>query len=302
MNILISVNISYYDAARIMLRSLFHNNINCKIVVYLFHTELGVNKIKSLRRLAEQNGGLLHDIKINDEIMKNVPIGNLSKETYYRLMAPKLLPVELDRILYLDIDMIVTGDIQEIYQVDFQDNLFMAVRDTSLGVDIIKKNLHMKKESIYINAGVLLMNLNLLRKEFHLEKALGFAIRFPERVPCCDQDVINGLYYDRIGYLNWKFNYEARFHSVLDIFVYPFKLKQLMKEIRIIHYMGQEKPWKPGFNGKFLKEYNYYAKHTAYEKEIKKNIQFRFWYLIKLITFFILKLMKKEIMKESFIV
>lgn len=282
-NIVIPANIDYYEAAIIMLRSLLFNNRDSEIAVYLFHAELDEKRIAGLRRLIERNNGVLHVIKVNDDVMKNVPVGSLSKETYYRLLAPELLPEELDRVLYLDLDMIITGDISTIYHADFQDNLFMAVPDTSLGIDETKKKLRLKNDAVYINAGVLLMNLELLRKEFDLQKALDYAIKHAERVLNCDQDVINVLYGDRIGYLEWKYNYEARFHSVSEIVLYPFRMKQLLAKIKIIHYMGSKKPWRAGFNGKYLREYYFYARHTAYEKTIRKNIQNRIINCIKLI-------------------
>lgn len=295
MDILISVNIAYYEAALIMLRSLFYNNSDCEIVIYLFYAELGERHIARIRNLINKNNGVLYVIKIDDEILKNVPVGSLSKETYYRLMAPALLPQHLDRILYLDIDMIITGNIRDIYQVDFQNKFFMAVPDTLLEVDNIKKKLRMKKDSVYVNAGVLLMNLKLLRKEFDLKRALEYAIRNPEKVPCCDQDVINALYYEQIGYLDWIYNYEARFHSISEILTFPLQLKYLRRNIKVIHYMGSRKPWKSGFNGKFLREYYFYAKHTSYEKEIRRNMYCRFINIAKLICDMMIKWIKKKL-------
>ena len=179
--------------------------------------------------------------------MEKVPVGSLSKETYCRLYAPLLLPPDLGRILYLDIDMIITGSIREIYESNFNDILFMAVRDTSLGIEEAKKTLHMKNSDIYVNAGVLLMNLDLLRKEFDMERLIGYAAKHPDNVLYHDQDLINKFYHERIGYLNWIYNYEARFHSVLEILLYPIQKKNLLKEVRIVHYMGGKKTLEAGF-------------------------------------------------------
>lgn len=266
----------YLSAAKIMLRSLFYNNRGYDIKIFLFHSELDTKSINTLCRLIEHNNATLFVKKIDDGVMKDVPVSALSKETYYRLMAPGLLPENLDRILYLDIDMIVTGDIKKMYDADFGENLFMAVPDTSSGLEIVKRNLHMKKSNVYINAGVLLMNLELLRREFNLNEALDYARKYPERVPNCDQDVINGLYSTRIGYLEWMYNYEARFHSVFEIVAWPFQYRRLQEKIRIIHYMGGKKPWKAGFCGKYLREYYRYARHTEFQDRVEKNMRNRF--------------------------
>lgn len=298
MNILIPINHAYYDAARIMLQSLFRNNKNCNIVIYLFYTNIENKQIIELKSLIEKNHSILHVIKINDDMLKNVPIGSFSKETYFRLFAPLLLPPDLDRILYLDIDMIIAGSIRKIYESDFKNNLFMAVADTSLGIEEAKKTLHMNNSDIYVNAGVLLMNLDLLRKEFDMEKVIGYAVKHPDKVPNCDQDLINKFYHERIGYLDWKYNYEARFHSVLEILMYPFQMKFLLKKVRIVHYMGQKKPWKPGFNGKFLREYYRYARHTSYAEEVRKNMQRRLVNIIKLLGQINISWIKRKIMGD----
>lgn len=283
MNILISVNRSYFEAAQVMLRSLFINNKGSDIAIYLFHSELDAKRVNTLRHLIENNNGTLFVKEIDDTVMRDVPISALSKETYYRLMAPRLLPEHLHKILYLDIDTIVVGNIRKMYETDFNGNLFMAVPDTSSGIEIVKKNLRMKKSSAYVNAGILLMNLELLRQEFNLEEALDYAKKFPERVPNCDQDLINGLYTKRIGYLEWNYNYEARFHSISEVLTWPFRYRELLGEIKIVHYMGGGKPWKPGFCGKYLREYYKYARHMAFRDEILKNMKNRLIYMAKFI-------------------
>lgn len=281
MNILISVNRSYFEAARVMLRSLFINNKGVEIAIYLFHSELDAKKINILRHLIEHNNGTLFVKEIDDAVMRDVPVSALSKETYYRLMAPSLLPEYLNRILYIDIDTIVVGNIRKMYETDFNGNLFMAVPDTSSGIETVKKNLRMKKSSVYVNAGILLMNLELLRQEFNLEEALDYAKKYPDRVPNCDQDLINGLYTERIGYLEWNYNYEARFHSISEVLIWPFQYRKLLDEIKIVHYMGAGKPWRPGFCGKYLREYCKYAKHTVFRDEISKNMQNRLNYMAR---------------------
>lgn len=109
----------------------------------------------------------------------------------------------------------------------------------------------MKNSDVYVNVGVLLMNLKLLRKEFDLDKMIGYAVKHPDKVPNCDQDLINKFYHDRIGYLDWKYNYEARFHSVLEIFAYFIQRKWLLNEVRIIHYMGQKNHGSQNLMGNF---------------------------------------------------
>lgn len=269
-NILISINTAFFDAARIMLKSLYANNHE-KIALYVFYSELDQKKIYELRRWMKKNCYELHLMKIDDSMLQGVPVAALSKETYFRLFAPQFLPKDVHKILYLDSDMIISGNISACYHLDMKDNLFMAVPDTSDGVDEMKQLLNMQTAT-YINAGVLLMNLDLLRKEFDLKKVLLFAKKNPDKVKTCDQDLINGFYHDRIGIMKWEYNYEARFHGFRDVIKYPLFYLKNTKNIKVIHYMGADKPWKTGFHGKYLILFYKYARNTRLQKIVAKNI------------------------------
>lgn len=276
MNILVSVNKAFFEASKIMLRSLFIHNQWEKINVYLFHNELENIQIKELRNLAEYYHNAFIDSKIHDEALEGVPVAALSKETYYRLFAPNILPKDIDKILYLDVDLLITGSLKELYQIDLQGYYFAGAPDMSIGVDVCKRQLEIPEEYTYINAGVLLMNLKELRKKMDLKAALDFARKYPRKVPNCDQDVINGLYYDKIRIVGQKFNYEARFHSLEDLLLYPFRYIKflLFRDINIIHYMGKSKPWLYDYNGKFGILYYKMAKSAHLHNIIFHNIKY----------------------------
>lgn len=270
LNILIPLNTAYFDAARIMLKSLYANNME-KIVLYVFYSELDEIKKCEFKRWMKKRGKEFYLIKVDDSILKGVPVASFSKETYFRLFAPILLPKKVHKILYLDTDMIINGDISKCYHLDMKDNLFMAVPDSSLGLDKFKERLNMGSNA-YINVGVLLMNLDMLRKEFDLNKLLLYAKKHPDIIISCDQDLINKFYHDRVGLMEWNYNYEARFHDFIDVIKYPLFYLKNKRKVKIIHYMGANKPWKEGYSGKFGMIFYKYARNTRLQKIAAKNI------------------------------
>lgn len=270
MNILIPLNTAYFDAAKVMLKSLYANNIE-KIVLYVFYSELEQKKICELKRWMKERKNEFHLIKVDDSVLKGVPVASFSKETYFRLFAPVLLPKNVHKVLYLDTDMIINADISDCYHLDMKDNLFMAVPDSSLGLAEFKKRLNMGTD-VYINVGVLLMNLDLLRKGFNLNKLLLYAKNHPEIIKSCDQDLINGFYHDRVGLMKWEYNYEARFHDFGDVIKYPLFYIKNSKKVKIIHYMGADKPWKMGYHGKYSIIFYKYARNTRLQAIAAKNI------------------------------
>lgn len=286
MNILISTNKKFLEASRTMLISLEASNKEEKLNVFLFYSELNKNDILRLSSVIAKHGNTFHPILVDDSCFAGIPINLLSKETYYRLLAVKLLPDRIDKILYLDSDMVITGKLNELYETDLNGYFYAAAPDTSNGVNDLCMLLHIPSKYTYINAGVLLMNLAELRKKFNLEEALDFAKKNPHLVPNCDQDVINGLYYDKIKIIDGKYDYEARFHSFLEVVTYPFEWikNKKNKNIVIVHYMGKDKPWHKGYWGKYGFEFYKNARYTFFNKYSFYN--FVTWpvYIFKILT------------------
>ena len=104
MNILCATDDNYVPYCGIMLTSLFENNKEQDIVVYLMTAELNEKNIADLDKLAEQYHQEIHIVKVDNDVLKNCPIrigDHVSISAYYRLMASSLLSKSVDKILYL---------------------------------------------------------------------------------------------------------------------------------------------------------------------------------------------------------
>ena len=131
--------------------------------------------------------------------------------TFYRLLIPNTLPSEVKKVIYLDADIIVNLDINELWQIELEDSPLAAGRNIfSLGIDPLKisglLNDGLTKVEDYFNAGVLLMNLKTLRNE---EDAILTGIKFIGENPkynLGDQDILNYLFSTRYLKLPIKFN------------------------------------------------------------------------------------------------
>ena len=127
--------------------------------------------------------------------------------TYYRLISPIFIP--LDRIIYLDSDILIFKDLYEMYQTSFQNNYVLGFLDIfSEGVDY----LGLKSEK-YINAGVILLNLKEIRRDKKHYELLYMALNH-KKLKHQDQTVINYILYPKIGLLPFKygiFNFPTEF-------------------------------------------------------------------------------------------
>lgn len=177
-------------------------------------------------------------------------------ETYYRLIIPEYFPC-YDKVLYLDSDLVVLDDVAKLYDTDIGENYIAGAVDichagvvNGFDEDLRKYYETFRLKNIYklINAGVLIMNSALLRRDFTAKYLLDFAKQGSFRFQ--DQDLLNILCEDRICFLDSSWNFfgdpDQSYRGYVRKFAPQPLLADYMKaqnDIRILHYAGNEKPW-----------------------------------------------------------
>lgn len=280
MNILISTNSNYLMPTVVMLESLFENNKG-KIKVYMLYSNLSKSEISTINELISSkfNGELIL-LKVDKSIFKDAPIiSRFSEEIYYRLLAQDILPRAIERVLYLDVDIIINKSLEEFYNQSFDDKYLVVCEGIGMSKRDIKtyKNLDIPLEEKYFNSGVILYNLKKMREDFSTNMFFDYIKEKKEVLTMPDQDVLNGLLYDKVKYNDYKiYNYGI-------IHVKSRDDKKFLKEnTAIIHYIGAMKPWNYRYilyaDDLFWK----YANNTEYKKIYKyykfSNSIYRLWY------------------------
>ena len=107
-----------------MLKSLFLHNLGERLTIYLMHSNLDEQELEDLQQFIQNDGSQLEVIRINDDYFEEAPtLLHYTKAMYYRLLAFEFLPKELDRILYLDPDILVINPIRELYEIDIDTHI-----------------------------------------------------------------------------------------------------------------------------------------------------------------------------------
>ena len=124
---------NYSQHCGVLLASLFENNKNIYFDIYIVSDFIDdVNKSR-LFALVSAYSQRLYYIQIDKKKFEGLPFGgkfsHISLATYYRLMLPEVLPVTLDKILYLDCDIIVNGRIESLWNIDLKYYTIGAVED-----------------------------------------------------------------------------------------------------------------------------------------------------------------------------
>jgi lipopolysaccharide biosynthesis glycosyltransferase len=185
---------------------------------------------------------------VREEIFENFPISAcFSSAVFYRLAIPKTFP-ELERAIYMDCDVIVDGDIGELWQVDLNGRAFAAMEEEGVFYapeDMVngKARIGIPQECICISSGILLMDCKRFEETRVFERILEFVGTRKEPLPCPEQDAMDiCLAADEHVPLDPKFNF--------TLFA-PLAKKRLreIKKPLIIHYSW----WKPWcFNRKIV--------------------------------------------------
>ena len=265
MNVLVTINKKYLEKMHVMITSLLDN---CKenVDIYVLANDV---KEKDLSKLKIKENGKFHLIHYTNETLDNAPTTKRYPSViYYRLLAASFLPSSLDRVLYLDPDIIVLKDLSNLYNTRFYSSYFIGSSNVKRFLSKFNelKNKAPKK-SPYLNTGVLLINLKALRKENVDKKIYEYLIKHKNLLTLPDQDILQGLYGDKVKLIdNLKYNLSDRTINLYNL-VHTNKkidLSWVEKNCYIIHYFGRNKPWNDSYKG-ILKQY-----YLKYLKEVKK--------------------------------
>lgn len=260
-NILVTLDRNYIHCFNTMLYSLLRSDPETDFDVYLMNGgSIGDDDLALARRMLDGRGKVF-SVRVDKSGLADAPTTDrYPREMYYRIFAAKYLPETLDRILYLDPDITVIGSLGELYRTPMDNGKYFAAAShigTILHL-INELRLDMEEESPYINSGVMLINLGLLRREQRTEDVYAYIDSHRGKLILPDQDIISGLYGDRIIPLDpFRYNMTERLLIFHPQSVGRNELDFVRKNSAVIHYCGRNKPWKSGYIGKlgiFYKE------------------------------------------------
>lgn len=238
-NILLSVNKKFLEYVEELIITLTHYSSK-KINFYLMYIEGELNS-EDLQKISDfilnTKKANIITVKFDTNNLEGVPITDdegayFGLESYSRLFSAFKLPKSIDKILYLDADMICSGDIAELYDIDFEGKTWCACED--LGVT--KKHLDrigFPNNYKYINSGMLLINLQKLRENYTERDIVRLIRENQDKLIYPDQDFINLIFKDDIKIISNKYN----------LVIKDVRFNKLKEKPLIIHYAGSVKPW-----------------------------------------------------------
>lgn len=287
MYVAIAANAKFIKYAYVMLTSLFENNKDRDICVYVLVSDLLVKELDIFEPLREKYEQQVIVLPVGEALFPEnlVCTDYWPIEIWYRIALPELLPCDVKRILYLDVDVIVKGNLDELYDMSFEDHMFIGCHDYVMPDGISQKQAVLFQNELdnaefkYFNSGVLLMNLECMRKEDAFHEILKMSAEKRDYLVAPDQDILNYMYWNRTKYVDrWKYNFYARLAFKEDK-----GYEWATENASIIHYAGH-KPWdNKALHFETERFWWEYASKTLHytellEKFVLEIVESNFWY------------------------
>ncbi len=205
---------NYAEFVAIVLTSLFATNKNFeKISVHLLSNKIQSQIINRLDDIVKTNSGELFVYDISDiKTRLNIKVPDtIAISSYARLFLSELIPNEIKKIIYLDADIIINNDLYDIWSSIITEYHVGGVRDTLPNSDS-KIRIGLSCTDEYINAGILLINLEKWRKDNIQQKFINFLLKHNGNVHHHDQGIINAVCQNKL-ILHPKYNLTSTYLS-----------------------------------------------------------------------------------------
>ena len=252
MNLLFCINPKFRPLLCQCLRSIVKNGGEERYDAYILHSDLTDADMDAVRAVSDRVSCCFLSVDAGN--FDGFPESSrYPRQIYYRLAAPLLLPEELDRILYLDVDTLVINPLKELYTMDFQGNYYIAC--THIREALTKLNdrrLNVPDGSPYVNTGVMVLNLPALRENLTMDEIRRTALQKIDSFWLPDQDLLTVLHGDKILLADTqKYNLSDRILNIYN--ANPKNPRHNLDWVRentvVIHYCGKNRPWKPHYIG-----------------------------------------------------
>lgn len=255
--ILVTIDQNYIKPLEVMMYSLKLNNLTEIFRIWLIHDNIDPLALAGLQKFATQIGMQIEAVAMNNNITFSDSLLNLHdypKEMYFRLLSGEVLPQDLDRVLYLDPDILVINSLKPLWELDLKGKMFAAAVHEGL-TDIMSSinKLRLGTTAGYFNSGIMLMDLTEMRKKVKIADITKAIEENHDTLILPDQDILNYLYGEDILKIpETKWNYDARAYSVyLTKSAGDHNTEWVMSQTAILHFCGKPKPWQKESHSRF---------------------------------------------------
>lgn len=276
---------NYFQYIAVSMRSLVENNRGKELTFHILTDSVSKKVEKRFRSefIRFNNVSLVIHL-VDKNALANLECGYWTKYTWYRILLPNILPTSIHRILYLDADTLILGDLSPLFVLDMKDAAVAGCLGAENFMQETFNRCGYPSGLKYICAGVLLMNLDSWRNNHLFEKALLWEQEHRRNLKYPDQDTINFICKENKIVLPMKYGVIGQYfmRGVLPLASFRDELSESLLHPVIIHFPNQN-PWKKELSFHPFQDdwinYNRKMRHPARRYFITKG-----WPFLKMIT------------------
>lgn len=284
MNICVTVNSAYVRYLYIMLKSLYiHNKGN--IELYVINRDFTQYDKNLIEKLSHEYDNGVHFVSVSSDMVRDLPTYLLQREgvvvsieVFFRILIPDLLP-NLDKVLMLDVDLVINKNISPLYNMDLSGYALAASPNMSLQgrVPIQFRDWYSvdRVNWTHYNSGVLLWNLEYIREKYGSRYLYEQARKSTIKASSFEEEVVNTLFGEkeilRVDEGEW--NYIVTYVDILNG-VFKDELDESVEELEtnhaIIHYQGRN-PWSGQYMNNGAELWWKYTNLTPFAEQIRSE-------------------------------
>ena len=232
------------------------------IHIYVLENNISDENRENIFRLQSIAPFTIEYVQIDERQFESFPLRgskHFSFVTWYRLVLPSVLK-DVEKLLYLDCDIVVNTSLYPLYTTDMKDEYICGVIDF-----LVKENCTRLQLERYVNAGVLMVNLEKMRQDGTQAKFFSYVKNNSKKILWNDQDVLNVVCNDGLKYVDSHWNVQVSGFDGYGI----DEFQTIGSHAYVMHFISEKKPWE-GKYSKWDKYYYKYVRLTPWRKDINR--------------------------------
>lgn len=275
-------NNDYIPYVSVAIKSILENHSKTNINIHILTNYISEEKLNIVKELFYSYQEQQLKIHIVDDTSLKGLKDTWSIYTWYRVLLPQILPANIHRILYLDADVIVKDNLQDLFILNMENKAIAGTIDIETFNNITFERCGFEMEKKYICAGVMLMNLDYWREYNLTNKIIDWGRKNNDRIKFPDQDTINYLCRDNKIILPLRYGIQSAFFINDQFYQEPLskELSDCINRPAIIHYAGCA-PWIKELST-HLQTHEWIKYNQMLPNPVKRKYMTKGWNLIKM--------------------
>lgn len=265
-NIVLTADDAYMPHVGVVILSILSNtNAAADIRFFIISPDLSRQNIERLKILCSAHRSSVEFPVVDHSQIRDLPsLEHFSLNAFLRLLAPEACG-NIERLLYLDSDLVVLGDVQELFDAPLCDHVVGAVEQLSSNYgDAFAPKYQLNASGRYFNSGGLLFDVAQWKQEQFEEKVFRWIRENRGLLHFPDQDALNACFWNAFQPLDPRWNVEARLFKERHLGIrHEKRVVETMAHPKLIHYTGPEKPWNSKMFVPKREHYTQYANQLA---------------------------------------